>query len=599
MKIVNALIVLGFILPQFLFSQNFEPSLRSHWANHIYRDPPTDGAIDAAMDIAAQGSDSIFASGWFSGTARFGGNCSGSAPGTGSTESYSAYISKYNQTTGNCDWVRYGIIQGTTRGDAYSLSVSVFSNTSAFLVGDVQAPNFSIGPRSDNSFLPVSGINNSARNAFVAKFRLDTIGNRVGEVAGDVVWVAKITSPGSVVGKASAVTSNGEIVVAGDYSNTLNCGSLTTGSGTTGLYIARFTNNGSCNLLKNFPISSGGTAILWDIAIDETNNIYVAASFQGTLTIGSSSVVAAAATFSGMIAKFNSFGTLQWIRRTTPANTVVGQGVAGIGASIKGVAISRAGDVYVSANFNGQSNSTKNFSFSPAASITDAEVAPIFATGATEGVVAKFTSNGSLQWMSQIATDSLLNLEKITVDPVGNSTVTGLFRVSARMPSAGITLNAPDTYRTTDSSVLVAQINKDGVGRWMRRISPFPSDSRNGGKSIVVLPDYRIAFTASTYGSYSLDNFSTFYSPESPATVDGLVTVMGSPLTPELRMSIDGDNAKLSWSAVDGAGYSLYSTSDFNSPYQLVNLPIVETDGVNEVVIPSELAHEFFRLKQY
>ena len=117
------------------------------------------------------------------------------------------------------------------------------------------------------------------------------------------------------------------------------------------------------------------------VAVDAAGNVYVRGTFNSSLTVGSSFVVASTGSSkNAFIAKFNSSGGLTWVRNPQGKGGSVSEG---------GVAVDPAGNVYISGAFN------TNLDFGNGIILTNkANASALFG----DAFLAQYNSAGTAEW---------------------------------------------------------------------------------------------------------------------------------------------------------------------------------------------------------
>jgi hypothetical protein len=148
---------------------------------------------------------------------------------------------------------------------------------------------------------------------------------------------------------------------------------------------------------------TGGQAA--GMTLDSRDNIYVTGWFDGTNDFGG--VTLTNESFGGediFVAKYNSSGALQWVRRAggSPGNFNFGQGVG----------VDTSGNVYVTGGFSGPADfGSTNL--------------PGSLDGSQAFFLAKYDNGGTVQWVQQSSGYSDVNGNGLAVDGAGNSYAVG------------------------------------------------------------------------------------------------------------------------------------------------------------------------------
>lgn len=238
-------------------------------------------------------------------------------------------------------------------------------------------------------------------------------------------------------------------------------------AGISDIFIAKYNSAGVIQWLRR----GGGTGSDqgFDIAIDGNDNVYIIGSFTGTAnfntpsTFGSNQLISAGTGDLDMcVAKYNSAGTLQWIRRGGGTTNDVGIGIA----------VDPTGVVYVTGSFT----LTANFN-TPSASGSNELIS--VSNGVVDLFLAKYNTLGTLQWIRRAGGSSFDYGTDIALDATGNLYVTGTFSSTANFntPSAA---GSNELVSAGAEDILVAKYNSSGVVQLLRRGGGAGNDIGHG-----------------------------------------------------------------------------------------------------------------------
>lgn len=270
-----------------------------------------------------------------------------------------------------------------------------------------------------------------------------------------------------------------------------------------------------------------------DIATDDNNNVFITGSFNNTATFGSrgsSSTVDSNGSADLFIAKYDTNGTLQWIRSAGANNWDVGNGITtdssgnsivtgmfqdtvvfGTGSSTQtltstgqeeifvakydpdgkllwakqaggnlfdqgqGIVTNQANDIFITGYFM----STATFSSTT-----------IPADGHRAIFLAKYDSNGDLSWVRKASGPGIDESYDVTLDSSGNVIVTGRFESTVTFSTTMLTSKG-------GSDIFVAKYNSNGGFLWARQISSLSNDDY--GYSVATNPSNDV-FVTGTFG---------------------------------------------------------------------------------------------------
>ena len=261
--------------------------------------------------------------------------------------------------------------------------------------------------------------------------------------AGALVWAEDLPGAGSSSvgqGSAVAVDGSGNIFISGTFTGTTD---FNPKSGTTNLtatnrndaFVAKYDSNGNFLWVQDFAGPAGTVSNPgpynqgYALTTDSTGNVYVAGSYQGTTTFGTSGPsLTAAGTYDEFVAKLSSAGSVAWAKGTSGSGSSVTQAA--------GLAVDSSGDVITTGFYAGTVNFNPNAS-GAAVSLTSA--------GSRDIYVQKLDSSGSLLWAEGFGSPDIDQGNSIAVDSSGNLYVAGVYSDSVNFnpgTGAAVTLTA-------------------------------------------------------------------------------------------------------------------------------------------------------------
>jgi hypothetical protein len=176
--------------------------------------------------------------------------------------------------------------------------------------------------------------------------------------SGSLTQVVDVQAPGNIQPRAIALDGNGDIVVAGRFSNSVSFGSITLSSSgfVSNIFVARLNPSGIWTQAVQTNTAQSTSADVGAIAVDATGNVVIAGNFDGTsVNFGSITLnnIDASLTYQDsdiFVAQLSSSGTwTQAVRAGSRANQGAG-GQATDAATC--IAIDASGAVVVAGNFN-------------------------------------------------------------------------------------------------------------------------------------------------------------------------------------------------------------------------------------------------------
>ena len=314
-------------------------------------------------------------------------------------------------------------------------------------------------------------------------------------------WVRTLDSDTYNAGSDVAVTSSGAVYFAGVFEGELYD---VASSGSTDIWLTRVSSTGETEWITILGGPGGEQA--FRIVPDDDGNIFVSGTFEDVLTHGSWTLESRGQR-DAFLAKFDALGRLVWIVQAGGTGTDRGIGLA----------IDNDGCVYWSGAFervgqfgeNGaiEKTSTGRTDTFVAKYTRDGELdwvetaggpnrdiatsvaidasGQIFLTGVTSGFtslpqdairgaysgfedifLARYSPDGSLDWMMYSGGPSFDAANGIAIDDQGNVYITGYFEDSATFNSTSQKVSEPAEGIAFD--VFLAQYNQEGILNWVR-----------------------------------------------------------------------------------------------------------------------------------
>jgi uncharacterized delta-60 repeat protein len=238
------------------------------------------------------------------------------------------------------------------------------------------------------------------------------------DTSGNVQWQNVLGRNGADKSFSIAASSAGNVYVLGHVS--------TSTSGYEDMLVAKYNSSGTLEWQRR--LGGSGQEFGYSIAVDSSENIFV---------VGSSSTSVPSSNTAGLIAKYNSSGTLQWQRYLS--------GTGAAWAEFYGVTLDSAGNVYAT-------GFVRN-------------------AGVKNALIAKYNTSGTLQWQRTLAdSTNATSGFKLAVDSSDNIYMIGYFTFGGDI-------------------VFMAKYNSSGAIQWQRTLT-FTTNSiiNNGGSAIAVSP---------------------------------------------------------------------------------------------------------------
>lgn len=263
--------------------------------------------------------------------------------------------------------------------------------------------------------------------------------------SGTVQWVQSAVATTGSYGQAIATDASGNVFVSGYFSGTATFGSssISSAGGSNDIFIAKYNSSGTVQWVRR----AGGTSydFGYGITTDVSGNVYVTGGFSGTASFGSSSVTSAGSADVFIARYSNSDGVLVWVRRGGGASNDLGLAVT----------TDLSGNVYVTGNFSGTASFGNSF--------TSEGLGDIF--------IAKYNSAGTVLWGRRAGGASDDSGFALATDASGNVYITGYFDDTATFGNS--------TVRGTED-IFVAKYNDSGAVLWVQRAGGASADYGRG-----------------------------------------------------------------------------------------------------------------------
>lgn len=401
----------------------------------------TGSDVADAQGIAALPDGSSIVTGYFSGTATFGGT---TLTSSGADDMFTAKLN----ADGTWGWATRAGGTGNDRGhnvsalpDGSSMVTGYFTGTAAF----------------GGTTLPSSG----QYDLFAAKLNAD----------GTWAWATSAGGTGTAgaAGYGVPALADGSSIVGGYFTGTTAFGGVSlTSAGSADAFAARLNADGTWG----WATRAGGTTASdevysWGITALPDGSSIVAGPFAGTATFGGTTLTSSGR-YDLFVAKLNPNGAWAWATRAG--------GTGGDAAFGWGIAALPDGSPIVTGYFNG----TAAFGGTTLTS-----------SGADDMFTAKLSADGTWAWATRAGGTENDRGFSISALPDGSSVVTGYFRGATAFGGTTVTSSGGDDMFT-------AKLNTDGTWAWATRAGGAGDDN---GFSVSGLPDGSSTVTGSFTGT--------------------------------------------------------------------------------------------------
>ncbi|MBP7810045.1 MAG: SBBP repeat-containing protein [Bacteroidia bacterium] len=259
---------------------------------------------------------------------------------------------------------------------------------------------------------------------------------------GTVAWAKKVNGgTGSGYGYGVGCDISGNVYVTGTYAGTIIVGTttLTTGNSSTNVFIAKYDALGNVLWVKDFGDNTM-TDRPDDLTIDNSGNVLVSGTYQGTMTVGTTTMVSNG--FEDVfVVKYDNLGNPLWAKSAGGTNI---EGVTNVGVDL-------TGNVFVSSEFN---SASINFGTTNVANTNTV-------SAGKDVFVVKYNSSGVDQWSTVLGGSQSSEFGPgMNVDPSGNVYLTGLWN------SSTMAIGATTYTNSFNGDLYVVRYNSAGNVTW-------------------------------------------------------------------------------------------------------------------------------------
>ncbi|HEY8504337.1 MAG TPA: SBBP repeat-containing protein, partial [Gemmataceae bacterium] len=284
---------------------------------------------------------------------------------------------------------------------------------------------------------------------------------------GELVWARRMGGPGPDLARAVAVDGSGNVYTTGTYAGPADFdpdpGSTFNLTGLHGVFVSKLDAGG------NFAWAAGvaespfpNTNVPFDLEVDGSGNVYAGGVFGGTADFdpgpGTANLSSALNGPDGFVVKLTAGGAFADAFRLGADSPFLDR--------VIGLAVSPAGDLFVSGSFGG------TVDFDPGAG-----TAPLTSAGDIDAFVARYDGSGALTWARRTGGAGPDEAARVALDPQGNVISVGTF------DSTGVDFDPGGGSFTLSSALAEAFVWKlDGAGNfaWARKLGGAGKDVGTG-----------------------------------------------------------------------------------------------------------------------
>jgi len=278
-------------------------------------------------------------------------------------------------------------------------------------------------------------------------------------------WAKAFGGKDNDTGISIAIDAQDNLYVAGTFRGSMTLGQTTlTATGDADIFLASLDSKGQWRWATSF----GGTLDerVTQIALDSQGNIYVSGQFLGLIKVNNASFGSKGMT-DAFLAKFDNTGTYVWLQ-------TIGGKLSDKGRS---VVVDSKDNVYMAGEFQDLASSSNS-------SLTS--------LGARDAFVGKWTSTGALLWLQSMGGAGIDTIERLSLSPNDQLYASGSFQGSAQF---GTTIRKA-LGGESDQDLFMMEINPQGFPKTTVR---FGSQAKESSSQIHIDTKGAIIFQGLLY----------------------------------------------------------------------------------------------------
>ncbi|MBK6523854.1 MAG: T9SS type A sorting domain-containing protein [Sphingobacteriaceae bacterium] len=376
--------------------------------------------------------------------------------------------------------------------------------------------------------------------------------------AGSLVWAKSMGGAGADLGIALKIDASNNIILTGHFNSTdcdFDPSASTNSLATNGLYdvfIAKYDNNG--NYLNAINVGGTGDDKSFSIALDGSNNIYIAGSMNATVDFDPSAStvnLTSAGSTDGYFAKYSN--SLAYVTAGLIGGTSSDQ--------VSGIEVNSTNEIIVGGQYQGTAD------FDPTAATQN-----ITAANGIDAFFAKYTNAGAYVFAKSIGGTSSDQCADMTIDAAGNIIMTGIYSNTNADFDPSAALANITNYGNSD--VYIAKYDGNGNYLFAKSISGSAADFVN---TVVTDASGNIYVTGSFNGTADFDSGSATVNKTSNGNADTYIAKFDGNGNLIHAHNMGGVSVDVGYSiATDGAG-TIYYTGTFNGLVDFDPLSTVST----------------------
>jgi hypothetical protein len=275
------------------------------------------------------------------------------------------------------------------------------------------------------------------------------------------VWAKRVASTTNTVDELAigmALDYQGTCHVTGWFEGVNDFGGvIRTSLGGQDIFAAKYDSSGALQWAERAGSSLASSSPYWDqgrgIGVDTAGNVYVTGGFHGSADFGPF-VVSTSQNMAFFLAKYNSAGTVQWVRQSVGGSS---DGVYGTG-----LAVDSAGNSYAV----GFADNGTTITFGATNLVSPS------ATGYSTFLV-KYDNTGTVKWAQLMGGPGHTYATKVAVDAAGNVYVRGAF-------SMNMTIGTSTLVSAGQSDMFIAKFDNAGALTWVQQAGGTGAEDEGG-----------------------------------------------------------------------------------------------------------------------
>ncbi len=261
---------------------------------------------------------------------------------------------------------------------------------------------------------------------------------------GKLKWLKHFGSKDYDFGKSLTCDSRGDILLTGYFGDTITFGKIRLISkGNSDVFIAKFDSSGKTLWAKQF----GGKGFDFgkDIVLDKENNIFIAGTFQDTISIDNKTFISNGSS-DIFTAKFDKEGTLKWLNFSGGKKFDYGNGIV----------------------IDKEGNSISTGFFQDTARFGDTT---LVSKGYYDVFISKQDSKGNFLWVKQAGGNGHDEAHGIGIDNQGNSYIAGYYDSDCFFGNISLKV-----FNKEVDDLFIAKYNSNGILMWAKGAGDFTND---------------------------------------------------------------------------------------------------------------------------